>query len=132
MTNVEELPELLLTRLPGLRAAIEKEIDEWRRVAGDPPPSADYCFGIVVRIVAGLLTADAKDADIARAREVLDVLEEFLRDDNQSVRDAVDVSFSEQLADDQIVLARALRLAGPLLRASLGGELSGSPRARYD
>jgi hypothetical protein len=95
-------------------------LTRWREVASGEPPPEDYLFGaILVPIVERLLTRVGEPTASTSLKEVFDLLEELLHDTNSTVRDVVDVSFSETLAAKPSVVHQAMLLAGPALRASL-------------
>lgn len=117
MTRLAELNMLLLTSIPELEEGIRRGIDEWKQSAGGAEPSADYLFGsvlapIVVELLSDVADPSAHDA----AAKVLVFLERLLADENAAVRNVVEVSFCEQIAEFELARQRARAMAGPLLR----------------
>lgn len=122
--NTGDLPNLLLYRLPEIAPAIEEELNSWRDAVGGTEPSVDYVFAaILAPLTAQLMRRGDGDAGKTVAK-IFDFLEELLRDDNESVRNVVDVSFAEQFVEERDALEKAWPLLGPRLRHSIDQLLS--------
>jgi hypothetical protein len=107
-------------RVPELGPEIDREREAWAIAARSDEFSPDQFLGwVLVPYVMGLLQRMDEPSTASIFHRISALLEEFLSDENESVRMAVDVSFVESLQSSLgSELSNVSRHFGPRVRAS--------------
>jgi hypothetical protein len=125
MTDALLLPSILLRRIPEVAPLLREHAAAWGQDTDGTTLLPDHVFGgILAPYTASLIRSGEGTKSLITARRVFDFLEELMADENEAVRNVVEVSFCEQLAEERDILEKAQDLMGPRLRQSMNLLLS--------